>query len=99
MSQRDKCNVRRWQKKCPVHHHSPPPLHPLGSGYGGFLALLSITLRFWDLFVVRAVLYPIYIANAPHAGFEHLNCRPLPVFQPALAFFNGAMQLANLYIR
>lgn len=68
-------------------------------GYGGLLALLSIVLRFWDLFVVRAVLYPVYIANAPHASFEHLDCRPLPVFQPALAFFNGAMQLANLYIR
>ena len=57
-------------------------------------------LRFWDLFVIRAILYPIYIANAPHASFDTLvAARPLPVFQPALAFFNGATQLANLYIR
>jgi len=63
------------------------------------LALLSIGLRFWDLFVVRAVLYPVYIANAPHASFEQLRCRPLPVFQPALAIFNGVLQQATLYFK
>ena len=50
-------------------------------GYGGVLAGLSLYLRFWDLFVVRAVLYPIYIANAPHALYERLRCTPLPAFQ------------------
>ena len=39
-------------------------------GYGALLATLSVVLRFWDLFVIRAVLYPIYIANAPHARFD-----------------------------
>ena len=38
-------------------------------GYGGLLASASLRLRFWDLFVLRAVLYPLYIANAPHARF------------------------------
>ena len=50
-------------------------------GYGGVLATLSIFLRFWDFFVVRAVLYPLYIANAPYATFDKLRCRPLPAFQ------------------
>ena len=94
------------------------------------LAALSAGLRFWDLFVLRAVpcparatadspsqptrhardapatrprlardttatatrprhvpqvLYPIYIANAPHARYSDAPTRRLPVFQAATA--------------
>jgi hypothetical protein len=59
-------------------------------GYGGVLASVSIHLRFWDLFALRAVLYPLYIANAPHARFEPRRVvRPLPVFQMPLVLFNS----------
>ena len=68
-------------------------------GYGGILAALSMYLRFWDLFVVRALLYPIYIANAPHARYEPLRCRPLPAFQAAFGVINSALQLADLRLR
>ena len=57
------------------------------------LALLSMRLRFWDLFVVRACLYPFYIANAPHARFlARKAARPLPVFQVPLVVFNFCLQ-------
>ena len=63
-------------------------------GYGGVLAFLSLHLRFWDLFVIRTVLYPIYIANAPHARFESRRAsQPLPVFQLPLLVFNALLQL------
>ena len=65
-------------------------------GYGGVLASCSLHLRFFDLFVLRAVLYPLYIANAPHARFAACPCQPLPVFRPPLAFFNAILQLAAL---
>ena len=65
-------------------------------GYGGVLASLSIHLRFWDLFAIRAVLYPLYIANAPHARFASCPCQPLPVFRAPLAFFNAILELAAL---
>mmetsp|Transcript_16557 Transcript_16557/g.42513 ORF Transcript_16557/g.42513 Transcript_16557/m.42513 type:complete len:140 (+) Transcript_16557:1664-2083(+) len=66
-------------------------------GYGGILASLSLQLRFWDLFALRAVLYPIYIANAPHACFEkHKARRPLPVFQLPLFLFNCVLQLCAM---
>ena len=68
-------------------------------GYGALLATLSVVLRFWDLFVIRAVLYPIYIANAPHARFDSLRCRPLPVFQLAFGVINGGLQLVELRMR
>ena len=60
---------------------------------------LQVVLRFWDLFVIRAVLYPLYIANAPHARFEALRCRPLPVFRLAFGVINGGLQLAELKTR
>ena len=60
---------------------------------------LQVLLRFWDLFVIRAVLYPLYIANAPHARFEALRCRPLPVFRLAFGVINGGLQLAELKTR
>ena len=56
-------------------------------------------LRFWDLFVIRAVLYPVYIANAPHARFESLRCRPLPDFHVAFSVINGGLQLVELRTR
>ena len=63
-------------------------------GYGGVLAFLSLHLRFWDLFAIRTVLYPIYIANAPHARFESRRAsQPLPVFQLPLLVFNALLQL------
>ena len=68
-------------------------------GYGSLLAILSMVLRFYDLFVIRTVLYPIYIANAPHAHFEKLRCRALPVFQVAFGVINSALQLAELHMR
>jgi hypothetical protein len=68
-------------------------------GYGGVLATLSIFLRFWDFFVVRAVLYPLYTANAPHATFDRLRCRPLPAFQVAFGLCNSLLQLAELRLR
>lgn len=63
-------------------------------GYGGVLASLSITLRFWDLFAIRTVLYPLYIANAPHTRFESRSCRPLRVFQLPLFLFNALLHAA-----
>ena len=64
-------------------------------GYGGVLAALSIRLRFWDLFALRAVLYPLYIANAPHAHFASRRVeRALPVFQLPLVLFNALLQIA-----
>ena len=68
-------------------------------GYGALLATLSVLLRFWDLFVIRTVLYPIYIANAPYARFDSLRCRPLPVFQLAFGVINGGLQLVELRTR
>ena len=65
-------------------------------GYGGVLAVLSLYLRFWDLFVVRACIYPIYIANAPYACFKAQKCHPLPVFQMPLLLFNSVLQLVAL---
>ena len=65
-------------------------------GYGGLLASASLRLRFWDLFVLRAVLYPLYIANAPHARFASRSCKPLPVFKPPLVLFNAVLQIAVL---
>jgi len=63
-------------------------------GYGGVLAWLSMRLRFWDLFALRTVLYPIYIANAPYARFESRKAsRSLPVFKLPLLFFNSLIQL------
>ena len=67
-------------------------------GYGGVLASLSIRLRFWDLFVVRTVLYCFYIANAPHACFRGRSCRPLPVFQLPRLLFDAFLQLAALRV-
>ena len=72
---------------------------PFFLGYGGVLAFLSLPLRFWDLFVLRACLYPVYIANAPHASFASLRVRPLPIFQPALVVFNSIVQLANMHVK
>ena len=66
---------------------------------GALLATLSVVLRFWDLFVIRAILYPLYIANAPHARFETLRCRPLPVFHLAFGVINGGLQLVELRSR
>ena len=63
-------------------------------GYGGLLASCSLSLRFWDLFTLRAVLYPLYIANAPHARFAQRGCRPLRVFRPPLVLFNACLQFA-----
>jgi hypothetical protein len=68
-------------------------------GYGGVLAALSARLRFWDLFAIRAVLYPLYIANAPHADFRKLSTRRLPVFQACFGAINAALQLAELRMR
>ena len=68
-------------------------------GYGALLATLSVLLRFWDLFVIRAILYPLYIANAPHARFETLRCRPLPAFQLAFGVINSGLQLVELRTR
>ena len=69
-------------------------------GYGGVLASLSIHLRFWDLFTLRAVLYPLYIANAPHATFETRRTeRPLPVFQIPLVIFNTITQLVAMKLK
>ena len=66
-------------------------------GYGGVLASLSIHLRFWDLFALRAAIYPLYIANAPHARFETRRAaRSIPVFQLPLVLFNSILQLAAL---
>ena len=66
-------------------------------GYGVILASFSLTLRFWDLFAVRSVLYPIYIANAPHAHFEpRIAPTALPVFQMPLLIFNSLLQLFAL---
>lgn len=68
-------------------------------GYGGVLAALSAQLRFWDLFTIRAVLYPIYIANAPHANFRALSTRRLPVFQACFGTINAVLQLAEMRMR
>lgn len=68
-------------------------------GYGSLLATLSVLVRFWDLFVIRACLYPMYIANAPHARYDTLRCRPLPVFQLAFGVINGGLQLVELRTR
>lgn len=65
-------------------------------GYGGVLASFSLRLRFFDLFVLRAVLYPLYIANAPHALFAHRSCQPLPVFHVPLGVFNAILELATV---
>jgi len=63
-------------------------------GYGGVLAFLSVRLRFWDLFVVRTMLYPIYIANAPHARFQSRKAGlRLPVFRAPVLLFNAVLQL------
>jgi len=63
------------------------------------LAALSAGLRFWDLFVLRAVLYPIYIANAPHARYSDAPTSRLPVFQACFGVINSALQLAELRMR
>jgi len=63
------------------------------------LAALSAGLRFWDLFTIRAVLFPIYIANAPHARFTKLTTRRLPVFQACFGAINAVLQLAELRMR
>ncbi len=66
-------------------------------GYGGVLASLSIHLRFVDLYAIRASVYPLYMANAPHATFATTRVhRALPVFQMPLFVFNGLLQLAAL---
>ena len=50
-----------------------------------------------DLFALRAVLYPLYIANAPHARFAPCRVqRALPVFQLPLVLFNSFLSLAAL---
>ena len=68
-------------------------------GYGVILASFSLTLRFWDLFAVRSVLYPIYIANAPHARFEPMRSpRALPVFAVPLAAWDSGLQLVMMRI-
>ena len=65
------------------------------AGYGSLLAILSIQLRFWDLCAVRAVLAPLYVANAPHARFESRRVeQPLPLFQLPLMLFNSLVQSA-----
>ena len=69
-------------------------------GYGAILASLSIQLRFWDLFVLRSVLYPIYIANAAHARFEsRVARRRLPVFQLPLLFFNSVLEMVAIKLQ
>ena len=68
-------------------------------GYGVILASFSLTLRFWDLFVVRSVLYPVYIANAPYARFHARRAAaPLPVFRAPLLVFNAGIHLAALKV-
>ena len=55
--------------------------------------------RFWDLFAVRSVLYPIYIANAPHARFESMRSpKALPVFAVPLAAWDSGLQLVMMRI-
>ena len=68
-------------------------------GYGALLASLSLALRFWDLFAIRAVLYPVYIANAPKARYAGLEVRRLPVFQTVTFALNGGLHMAELQLR
>ena len=68
-------------------------------GYGALLASLSLLLRFWDLFAIRAVLYPLYIANAPRARYEGYAVRRLPVFQTVTFALNGGLTMAELQMR
>ena len=68
-------------------------------GYGALLASLSLGLRFWDLFAIRAVLYPLYIANAPRARYEGYAVRRLPVFQTVTFVLNGGLTMAELQMR
>jgi len=68
-------------------------------GYGALLASLSLGLRFWDLFAIRAVLYPLYIANAPRARYEGYAVRRLPVFQTVTFALNGGLTMAELQMR
>ena len=68
-------------------------------GYGCVLASLSVMLRFWDVFALRTVLYPVYIANAPHAHYDALRTRPLPFFGACFGVINSALQLAELRVR
>ena len=63
------------------------------------LASLSLGLRFWDLFAIRAVLYPLYIANAPRARYEGYAVRRLPVFQTVTFALNGGLTMAELQMR
>ena len=68
-------------------------------GYGGLLASLSTRLRYWDLFALRAALYPLYIANAPRARYEGYAVRRLPVFQTVTFALNGGLTMAELQMR
>ena len=43
--------------------------------------MLSLRLGYFELFCVRATLYPLYIANARHASYADLRVRPLPAFR------------------
>ena len=77
----------------PHSRHMSPLVHQTQHwvyflGYGGLLAFFAQRLRFFDLFVLRACLYPIYIANSQHARWHAHPCLPIPVFQLPLIGFN-----------
>ena len=69
------------------------------SGYGGVLALLSLSYpSLFDLFVFRAILCPLYIANAPHAAVARYATDRLPIFRVLRQIIDSFLQLAELKI-